>query len=159
RCFIAILRSSLLPQPGDRRKVPYRALHTSCGRVTTSGAASRSQSGSGDAFVVVVSRPVAAASGQTKTGGMRRNASRPVDVCYSRAITRSRAPSNPIARASLRSCHQDDGARLADVAAGLVLVAVVHHHLHAIVVARNEPEVVDVPAHLGAVPLIPSAGR
>src|SRR5262249_30902914 len=98
-------------------------------------------------------RSAAGPRGLTQTGGVRRSASRP-------SIFATRATVVVVAaRGSLRSCHRDDGARLADVAAGLVLVAVVHHHLHAIVVARNQPEVVHVPAHLGGVPLVLAPAR
>src|SRR5262249_37195064 len=49
--------------------------------------------------------------------------------------------------------HLDVDAGLADVAAALVLVAVVHHHLQPVDVPGLEPERIRVPRDLGAVAL------
>src|SRR3954451_8782265 len=53
----------------------------------------------------------------------------------------------------------DVHARLADVAAGVVLVAVVNHELDAVGVAGLEVEAVHVPARLGAPALVRQRGR
>src|SRR3954452_22809850 len=53
----------------------------------------------------------------------------------------------------------DVHARLADVAAGAVLVAVVHHHLKPVRVAGLQAQAVHVPARLGAEALVRQAGR
>jgi hypothetical protein len=52
---------------------------------------------------------------------------------------------------------EDRRAHLAGVAAGLVLIAVVHDDLHPVDVPFDQSEVVDVPDDLGAVSLVGEA--
>src|SRR4051812_10451253 len=68
---------------------------------------------------------------------------------------RGRARSSRLALAGDHDVH----ARLADVAAGAMLVAVVHHELEPVGVTGQEAEAVHVPARFGAVALVRQSRR